>query len=122
MMGLLLDRWLYLFIVWIFPGPLCWILILNALKRDKHFTQSLQFKLDPVEQTSALKTALVDFQKTQCCFNIALQIATFLAISGSRNMINAKSMSQFISSISLLYQIGLGGVISTNLILSTLYR
>lgn len=109
----ILDLWIQIFIFFVCPGPIYWYWThprglaggwKAATKAQKTFRKVLG------SQHDAWLAALVEFQKTQAFFCIAISIAVYVQLSGQLNTVDAKTLQQLQNNTELSNVILYGGL------------
>ena len=115
-----LTSLVYDFSLWIFPGPFLGFRS-GGWPRVRRMCERWQESVHSINQTAALTAALVDFQKAQCCFTIAVQIAALIQFSNKINAIGATSPIQVRFTYQFMTYVALGSAMSVCLTALAIY-
>lgn len=111
------DSWLRNSVFWFLPlpilGPIYWMYFPRGLGGILTKAQHLQENLKKSQQQAALLEAMVEFQKAQCFFMLAIQIAALLALSSNQNYFDATTYNELLSNANLLNSIAVSGFLPT---------
>ncbi|KAF2461414.1 hypothetical protein BDY21DRAFT_85706 [Lineolata rhizophorae] len=99
-----------------------WAWISEAAKEPWYVAEAARLRLEMSRQPIAVIAALVEFQKAQCFFMLAVQIGALLALKGKPQFLEAKSLLQLWNNAVLIRNIAISGFLPTSFVLFCLHR
>lgn len=105
-------RHLYFWWITILPlGPLFWHFWIRPHGIDTAWNkaEAAQKRLKSSKQAAAFLAALIEFQKAQVFFTLAVQVAAFVAFSSKENSFDADSYEALFDNYAILSQVAVNG-------------
>ena len=130
------DSWTRSYIFWWIPplpiGPIFWACrywsktrslrgAYEGVSREWERASNFQEKVRESDHAAAFLYALVEFQKAQIFFVLAVQAAALTALSSVGNLFDAQTYQQLVNNADILSLVAVSGCLSTVFVLYILY-